>query len=66
MSLRSGISGIWIRYGCHFLIAGVSAGLTYVANAIVTAIVAVSFGNYAGALFAGKARSGRRSSPRSS
>jgi hypothetical protein len=24
MSLRSGISGIWMQYGCHFLIAAVS------------------------------------------
>lgn len=32
---------------------GASAWLTYVANAFVTAMVAVSFGNYASALFAG-------------
>jgi amino acid transporter len=36
----------------HF--TGVTAWLTYAANAIVTAMVAVSFGNYASAMFAGE------------
>jgi amino acid transporter len=36
----------------HF--TGISAWLTYSANAIVTAMVAVSFGNYASAMFAGE------------
>ncbi len=35
-------------------VTGVTAWLTYVANAIVTAMVAVSFGSYASALFAGE------------
>jgi amino acid transporter len=35
----------------HF--TGVTAWLTYLANAIVTAMVAVSFGSYASAMFAG-------------
>src|SRR5690348_2179909 len=34
----------------HF--TGITAWLTYAANAIVTAMVAVSFGNYASAMFA--------------
>ncbi len=33
-------------------LTGVTAWLTYVTNAIITAMVAVSFGSYAGALFA--------------
>jgi amino acid transporter len=36
----------------HF--TGITAWLTYAANAIVTAMVAVSFGSYASALFAGE------------
>ncbi|HEV8191897.1 MAG TPA: APC family permease [Ktedonobacterales bacterium] len=36
----------------HF--TGITAWLTYVANAIVTAMVAVSFGSYASAMFAGE------------
>src|SRR6516225_6975 len=36
----------------HF--TGITAWLTYLANAIVTAMVAVSFGTYASALFAAK------------
>src|SRR5215467_14037521 len=36
----------------HF--TGITAWLTYSANAIVTAMVAVSFGSYASALFAGE------------
>jgi amino acid transporter len=35
-------------------VTGITAWLTYVANAIVTAMVAVSFGSYASALFAGE------------
>ena len=36
----------------HF--TGITAWLTYSANAIVTAMVAVSFGSYASAMFAGE------------
>ena len=36
----------------HF--TGITAWLTYAANAIVTAMVAVSFGSYASAMFAGE------------
>ena len=36
----------------HF--TGITSWLTYAANAIVTAMVAVSFGNYASAMFAGE------------
>ena len=38
--------------GGHF--TGITAWLTYIANAIVTAMVAVSFGNYASAMFTGE------------
>jgi len=37
-------------------ITGVTAWLTYSANAIVTAMVAVSFGSYASAIFAGESK----------
>jgi amino acid transporter len=35
---------------------GITAWLTYIANAIVTAMVAVSFGSYASAMFAGESQ----------
>ena len=35
-------------------LTGIAAWLTYSANAIVTAMVAVSFGSYASAMFAGE------------
>ena len=47
-------------------VTGVVAWLLLATNAIITAMVAVSFGSYASAAFADGAPRGRRSSPSSS